>query len=187
MKKESIKQEVVPIPGSVKEAVEFLGKIGNFQRQIARIDNVYNNSVEKLRKRATEKTIPRQEEINRLFEGLFIFGQAHREELTEEEKKKTIQWPTGQIGWKLNPPSVSIKGEKNVIAVCKNLGLTEFIRTKEEVNREEMLKQPEVAKNIPGVTIEKKENFFAKPAKLQIEISKAVKLPKKQIPQMAKK
>ncbi len=42
---------------------------------------------------------------------------------------------------------------KTVIEACKSLGLTAFLRIKEEVNKEAMLADPDKARTIAGVTI----------------------------------
>lgn len=180
-KRQSIKQGVVSIPATVEEAIESLGKIGNLQRQIVRVNNALEGSVERLKQRATEKIVPREQQIQQLFEGLFIFAQARREELTEHGEKKTIRWPSGEIYWRTTPPAVNINNTERVLAALKAAGLNQFIRSKEEIDKEAILKEKEAIKNIKGITVGKKEIFAAKPAKLEIEISKEIKMPKKQV------
>lgn len=55
--------------------------------------------------------------------------------------------------WRQRPPSVSVRGTDSVIEHLHKLGFEEFIRTKEEVNKEAMLLNPERAKTVNGVTI----------------------------------
>lgn len=178
-KKKSIKKEVITIPASVQEAIEDEGRIGMLQRRINRINNVLDNNVQRLTQKAAEKIAPRQEEIVRLAEGIFIFAQAHRKELTEDETKKTIDWSTGQIMWRWNPYSVDYRNKKATIAALKAKELDRFIRIEEEINKEAILQEKEVVKDIKEITIVHKEMFIIKPAKTEIEIPKEIKIPKK--------
>jgi len=85
--------------------------------------------------------------------------------------------PTGFFGWRSTPPAVSLKNIKAVLKKLKELGLKRFIRIKEEPDKEAMLKEPEVAKSVKGVSITQYEEFFIKPLELEVEIVK--KLAKK--------
>jgi phage host-nuclease inhibitor protein Gam len=51
------------------------------------------------------------------------------------------------------PPSVSIRGQEAVIDLIKRLGLTRFIRTKEEVNKEAVLNEPDEVRGVAGLTV----------------------------------
>jgi phage host-nuclease inhibitor protein Gam len=79
----------------------------------------------------------------------------------------------------MTPPAVSLRDIKSILVSLKSLGLKQFIRTKEEVDKEAMLKEPDIAKTVKGVSISQYEEFTAKPAELEVEIiSKADKLRK---------
>ena len=179
MEKQKIKHAVVPIPASLEESAEFVGRIGKEQRKIDWIQTELNDKVEKLKVEAMAKTTPHEGNISQLVEGLFVFAEAHREELTESGKRKTVELPTGIFAWRLTPPSVSLKSIKEVISSLRSLGLRRFLRMKVEVNKEAMLKEPEIAKTVKGVTISQREEFVVKPAELEVEIvSDATKLKK---------
>ena len=177
-KKKSSKRTVVIVPKSVEELTEFIGKIGEHQRGLDKIQTKLNNQVEEIKTRAVADSLTYQETIDQLFEGIYIFAESHRDELTEKGKKKTVTLPTGDLLWRLNPPSVSFRrgwDNDKVVELCKALDLPGFIRTKEEVDKEAMLKRPEVAETIEGVKIEQKEQFVVKPSEIGIEISKDTK------------
>ena len=55
--------------------------------------------------------------------------------------------------WRQRPPSVSIRGQEAVIDLIKRLGLTRFIRTKEEVNKEAVLNEPDEVRGVAGLTV----------------------------------
>ena len=174
-KKRLVKRETIEIPKSIEEATEFIGIIGKHQRELNKIQMRINNQIEKIKSEALAESLVHQEIIDKLFEGIFIFAQSHREELTEGGRKKTIHLPTGDILWRMTPPAVSLKNVKKVIELCKSSGLERFIRVKENINKEAMLKEPEVAKKISGVTISQKEEFVVKPSEIEIEISRDTK------------
>jgi len=178
-KKESIKQEVVSIPASTEEAAKWLGRIGILQRQIARVNMALDNTIQKIKQRAAERVMPRQEEVDSLAEGIFIFAQAHRKKLTEDEKRKTIVWPSGQILWRWTPFSVNFRKKEAAIEALKKAGLERFIRIEEEVNKEAILQEKEAIAEIKEITVSRKEFFVVKPAKTEIEIPKEIKIAKK--------
>jgi len=71
----------------------------------------------------------------------------------------------------MTPPAVFLRNVKSIIANLKLLGLEQFIRVKEEIDKKAMLKEPEVAKKIKGVSISQYEEFVVKPTELEIEIA----------------
>ena len=174
-KKKSVKRTTVRVPESIGEVAVFVRKIGENQRKFDVAKAGLNDEIEKIKAKAVGWSLKYQQEIDSLFEGIFIFAQAHRDELTEGGRKKTISLPTGDILWRLTPPAVSLKNVKRIIELCKSCRLKRFIRTKEEVDKEAMLKEPEKAKEIKGVTISQKEEFVVKPSEIEIEISKDTK------------
>jgi len=174
MKERKIKHVVVPIPASLEEAAEFVGRIGKEQREIDRIQNKLNEAVEKLKSKSMSESQVRNENISQLVEGLFIFAESHRNELTEDGKRKTVELPTGIFGWRLTPPAVSLKNVKQVLEELVKRRLKQFIRVKQEVDKEAMLKEPDVAKSVKGVTIGQHEEFMVKPAELELEITSDV-------------
>ena len=57
-----------------------------------------------------------------------------------------------------------------------------FIRVKEEINKEAMLKEPELAETVRGVSITQREEFIVKPTEIEIEIVSSVEKLKKALP-----
>lgn len=176
-RKMRIKRPVVAVPQYLDEAAQFLSLIGQEQRKIEKIQTALkkiqtalNEKIEELKAKAMTEIKPLDEKISELFEGLFIFAQSNRDELTEGGKRKTVEMPTGYIAWRMTPPAVSIANIKKVLIRLKELGLQRFIRPKEEINKEAMLKEPKIAKTIKGVSVNQHEEFIVKPSELEIEI-----------------
>ena len=57
------------------------------------------------------------------------------------------------MNWRMRPPSVSIRGAEAVLETLARMGLTRFIRTKQEPNKEAMLNEPDAVRGIAGITI----------------------------------
>jgi len=95
---------------------------------------------------------------------LRIFAEAHRDELTNEGKKKTVDLGTGELGWRMRPPRVLLRNIPGVIESLQMLKLDRFLRTKLEVNKEAVLAEPEIAEQVKGITVKQDEDFFVVPA-----------------------
>lgn len=176
-KKKPAKRPVVSVPQGLEEATDFIRRVGEAQRAISKIQIRLNNQVKKLTTEVAPEIKQYEESIDQLVEGLFVFAEARRDQLTDSGKRKTVSLPTGEFGWRLTPPSVSLRSIKEVVTALKGLGLTQFIRIKEEPDKEAMLKEPALAKTVKGVTINQHEEFVVKPVELKLEIvSRADKL-----------
>ena len=84
---------------------------------------------------------------------MHTFCEANRAELTNGGKVKTANLVTGDVSWRLRPPSVSIRGADTVIETLKRLALGRFVRAKEEVNKEAILNEPDAVKGVAGISI----------------------------------
>jgi len=174
-----IKRPVTPVPKHLDEAAKFLSSIGHEQREIDKIKTTLNEKIEELEAEVMDNVKPHEEKISQLVEGLFAFAESSRDKLTDGGKRKTVEVPTGIFGWRVTPPAVSLTSIKVVLASLKTLKLDRFIRTKEEPDKEAMLKEPEVAKTVKGVSISQREEFVVKPVELEVEIASNVKKLKK--------
>ncbi len=173
--KSSVKKQTVCVPNDLTEAAQFIREIGQIERNISQINSRLNENISNLTQVATEKVTPHSERQSELLEGLYVFAEARRAELTEDGRKKTVDLPTGTIAWRLTPSAVSLNNLERILALIKELGLIKFIRIKEEIDKEAMLREPEVAKTIKGVTISQKEEFVVKPTESDAEIKKVSK------------
>jgi phage host-nuclease inhibitor protein Gam len=111
-------------------------------------------------------------EIAVIFESIFRFAQENKIELTNHNRIRTIKLLTGRFGWRESPSSVHITNKKTVLESITKLKLERFIRYEPEINKEAILKEPEIAKTINGVSIKKPEMFFIKPTSINEEFEK---------------
>lgn len=157
------------------EAERLLAEIGEAQRAIDGIDLKLNAAVEKLKENAVTKARPHTEKVDSLLRQLFDFAEKNRGTLTGHDKKKTVQLSTGKFGWRESQPSVKLlDSEASIIEKLRALNLSQFFRTKYEVEKRGMLREPALAQTVEGVTIVRHENFFVQPSKLKTTITRRI-------------
>ena len=74
------------------------------------------------------------------------------------------------MSWRQRPPSIAVRGIESVLENLRTLGLARFIRQKEEVNKEAMLNEPDIAATIAGITVVRgKEDFIIVPFEVETQ------------------
>ncbi len=69
----------------------------------------------------------------------------------------------------MRPEKVTVRNVDLVLEELRKQQLYEFIRAKEEINKERILAQPERVANVPGISISQGEDFVVVPFSTQIE------------------
>lgn len=156
MKKQMIVEDEV-------EASELLTQIREVQEKIEDSKRRLAEEISELKMCFDMEIGPLHDFVKEATEALLDFAEKNRAELTEGGKRKTIALSTGTISWRKTPPSVHIRNVEKILESLRLLGLSRFIRTVEVPDKEAMLKEPEVAKTISGVTITQSEVFVVKP------------------------
>ena len=144
-----VKNETFAVRYQTRDEVETAIKvIGDLNREIERLAIEQNDRLAAI----TEEYAPLINDIKAkakpIMEAVQAWCESHRDELTNNGKTKTGTFNTGEVQWRQRPPSVD-----SVLESLHTLGLTRFIRTKEEINKEAMLNEPELAATVAGVTI----------------------------------
>ncbi len=166
---------VVVVPKNREEAAEFVCQVGNKQRELEAIAANAEGRIAVIQQEVTKKVQPHQEKLDRLVDGLFLFFDAHRVELTKDGARKSVDLGTGTIGEHTNPYKINLSEKvKTVIKNLKQLGLADrFIRTSEEINREAMLKSDKnriLAATVKGVKVVQTIEFFVEPEETLKEV-----------------
>ena len=157
------------VPQTRDEVAAAIAEIGEAQRERDRIQADKNDALAALREQYEQQAAPHAERIKTLARGVQAWCEAHRDELTQSGKVKTYAFASGEVRWRMRPPSVAIRAADVVIETLKALGLGRFVRTKEEVNREAILADPEAVSGIKGVSITQKEDFVVVPWDTELE------------------
>jgi phage host-nuclease inhibitor protein Gam len=164
--------ETVVAPQTRAEAEQMLARLGALQRDLALIESAASEAVAVRKATAEEEAKPIAQEAEALRRGLQLWAEANRPSLTDGGRTKTVTLATGEIAWRLRPPSVRLKDMPKVVEALVQLGLGRFLRTKQEVDKEAMLKEPAEAMQVPGVSIGSEgEEFVVTP--LAVELSNA--------------
>lgn len=173
-----LKTKALPTPRTRAEAEELLHQIGIHQREVARINSDMNDDLSEIKRRYEEQAQPHNDTIAQQFQAVHAFCEANRDDLLTG-KLKSARMATGEIGWRTTPPKVMINKVAQVIEAIKALGHKQFLRTKEEINKDAMLADEEsraLAGSIKGITIKQTEEFFARPFESDIEQAETVSI-----------
>lgn len=149
-----IKTDTFAVRYQTRDEVEVaIKEIGDLNRELERLAIEQNDRLAAITEEYAplmnaikEKLAPKQDAVQ-------AWCESRRDELTQNGKTKTGSFNTGEVQWRQRPPSVGIRGVDSVLDSLKMRGFTQFIRIKEEINKEAMLNEPELAATVAGVTI----------------------------------
>jgi phage host-nuclease inhibitor protein Gam len=172
MSKKKIKADAVThwVPADRDQVNAAIAEIGTLQRDRVRLEAEMNDELEAVKARCNAKTKPMGERITELGKGVKLYCEANRATLTKDGRVKFHDFATGKVNWRLTPWACSLKKIDEVLALLKAKGLTQYIRTKEEVDKEALLAdRATLADTIKGVSFGQKEEFAIEPAESRIE------------------
>ncbi|SUT94628.1 Mu-like prophage host-nuclease inhibitor protein Gam [[Actinobacillus] rossii] len=139
-------------------------QIGDLEREQVRLSTLQADEKAAIDEKYTEKLTALKEQVKPLQKAVQAYCESRRDALTNGGKQKTAYFTTGEVQWRAKPPAVIVRGIDVILESLRNSGLFRFIRTKEELNKEAMLAEPDIARLIDGVTIrEGVEEFVIKP------------------------
>lgn len=140
-------------PQSQTDCAADIKKLGDLQRDFARMTADMNDEIAAITKRYQPKLETITGRIEVLQKGVQTYCEAHRDDLTSGGKVKFANFVTGEVNWRQRPPSVTVRGAEAVIDALKRLGLSKFVRTKEEINKEAILNEPGAVRGVAGISI----------------------------------
>lgn len=152
------------IPNNNDECAAYINQVGLLSRQISVIETQMNDEIAHITDSYTGRFTPLQEQVKTLQQGIQLYCEANRDDLTHEGKVKTATFLTGTVQWRQRPPSVGVRGIDSVLEALKNFGLHRFIRVKEEINKDAILNEPTAVAGVAGITISTgREDFVITP------------------------
>lgn len=156
----------VRIPQNRDEAAAMIAEFGAAAREVELIQTALNASLAAVKADAEKEAAPQVEKAKQLFVGLKMYCEANRQTLLGNSGIKTVDFGTGTVAWRWKPSKVTLSGNvDDIIAriVAKAGEATErgdsgavylnFLRTKQEVDKDAMLKHADLARTIDGVKI----------------------------------
>ncbi|MEY9358985.1 phage host-nuclease inhibitor protein Gam [Bradyrhizobium yuanmingense] len=179
----------VRIPQNRDEAAEMIAEYGKVAIEIMRIEADLNQALAGAKKTAEDLAAPFLKQAEDIYKGLHTYCAANRQQLLGNSGTKTVDFGTGTVKWRNNPPKVKITGGEDAVVELISLKKAEavekkdlptaasygnFLRVKVEIDRDAMLKNPDLARTIPGVSIPKgREMFEVEPFGAEISESAA--------------
>lgn len=153
-----------PVPQSSDDCDLMIHHLGDVRRDIARIEADMNDKLADIKEQYETKAEPLKAKAEELLSGIEIFCAANRDKLTKNGKVKFAHFKNGEVRWRSRPPKVTVRGKDSILDALRNLGLTRFIRVKEDLNKEAILEEPEAVKSIKGLAIGSEgEDFVVEP------------------------
>lgn len=160
----------IDVPQNRGEAAADIRAIGDLQRDMQRATAEMNDRIAAITAEYQPTLESISQRITSLQEGVQAYCEANRAELTDGGKVKFANLVTGEVNWRQRPPSVRITGADSVIDTLRRLALGRFIRTKDEVNKEAILNEPEAVQGVAGISIVSGvEDFVITPFEQQAE------------------
>lgn len=146
------------IPQTDVEASEYIASMGRIQNEILRHKTNTDDEILALKEDLKTKVQPLESELDSLQKGIQHYCEQNRKRLTNNGKIKSHNFTTGEVSWRYSS-KVTLRNTENVIEELKKRNLNEFIRQKDEVNKEAILANPEPTVSIPGISIKSAETF----------------------------
>ena len=149
-----IKTDTFVVRYQTRDEVETaIKEIGDLNRELERLAIEQNDKLAAITGEYAPLMNEVKEKTKPMMDAVQAWCESRRDELTQNGKTKTGTFNTGEVQWRVRPPSVGIRGVDSVLDSLKMRGFTQFIRIKEEINKEAMLNEPDTAASVPGVTI----------------------------------
>lgn len=169
-----LKTAALPTPTTREAAEQLLGEIGQLQRRAGAIEIRMNDKLAEIKTQHEQEAAPLNEDIQRKLKALCAWAEVNRDNLLDG-RGKTAKLASGEISWRQRPPSVRLSGAEAVIEMLKRMRLHDLIRSKEEVNKDAVLENPDRVKGIKGITVVTGvEDFVAKPYESELEIAEPI-------------
>lgn len=162
------------VPQTKNDCAESIRLIGDLQRDFERQRAAMNDRIAATTQEFQPELAALQQRIEQLQAGVQAWCEAHRTELCGENDKlgKTANLVTGEVAWRIRPPSIAIRGADAVMETLLRMGLGRFVRVKNEVNKDAMLNEPDAIRGIAGITVVSgQEDFIVTPFEAQAEVA----------------
>lgn len=159
------------VPANRFEVTAAIEEIGAAQRKRAVLEAEMNQKLSSIQLEYAELVRPLNERESVLTEGVAAWCQANRAELTEDNKVKFHDFPSGRVNWYLTPWSVTVRGVEEVIKFLRKKRLSKYLRTKVEVDKTALLRDRELLENraLEGITFKQEEVFSITPISEDID------------------
>jgi phage host-nuclease inhibitor protein Gam len=157
------------IPQTREACAIAISEIGAARRKRQAIEAEMNEHLARIKEHYEQLAAPYNAAIVGLQSGVQTWCEANRDSLTQNGKVKTAAFTSGEVKWRITPPSVALKAAAKVIEALRKAGLDRFIRTKDEVNKDAILAEPDAVTGVAGITISQVEEFVIEPFDIKLD------------------
>lgn len=148
------------------EALELVKQHSAAVHSLEQLRAKMDSELDKVRKRYTEQMAQHQTTVNESFAAIQQYALEYRED--EFKAKKSQDWGVALVGFRIGAPATKLRKGftwASVMTMLKEKDLKQFLRTKEEVNKEMMLEHredEEMAEQLSqcGVIFDQGETFY---------------------------
>jgi phage host-nuclease inhibitor protein Gam len=138
---------------SQDELITAIARIGELQRETLRMKADADDRISHIKQTLGHGVEPLSSEIDSISKSVQAYCETNRDRLTNNGKTKTVPFITGEVSWRIRPPSVGVRDADGVIDTLLRMGLERLVRHKQEINKEAILNDPQAVKGIAGLTI----------------------------------
>lgn len=143
-------QTAISLLGEVRR--DYANHKAQCDSEIAKIQAAYANVLQELESNEKELVTQITKYCNEHFDEVF------------QGKSKTAKLITGEISRRIKPSSIVVEDLELALLKLKELNLREFIRVKEDLNKNALLDSPEIINEITGLKLQTGlETFLIKP------------------------
>jgi phage host-nuclease inhibitor protein Gam len=154
---------------SKDETMTAIKELGDVQRELKRAETWVNDEIAKIVEAEKDRIEALKARRESLTDGIQNWCEANRAALCANGGK-TANLITGEVAWRQNPPSVSVRQVDKVIDTLKALRLDRFLREKTEVNKDAILADPKAVAGVAGITVVSGvETFAVTPFEVEVE------------------
>ena len=166
-----VKSNAVPfsVPQTREQVDEAITRIGVLQRQRVRVHTDKDEKMAIINQEHKSRLEPLDVEIRQLQQGVQVWCESRRDDLTQGGKVKYHNFPAGTVKWQMPPPRVVLKSVKAALDALFPRKLDKFIRVIQEVDKDAILAKPEAIAGIPEIRIEQKEEFMVIPFETKLD------------------
>ncbi len=127
-------------------------QIGEKSCEMTHLAAAMHDKIAAIIQRCTDQIKPLLEQLKELQTGVKTWCKTTRDSLTNDGKVKNYSFITGSVMWR-RPPNCTVLGADSVIETLERLGLTCFVPTKEEINKEAVFDEPIAIAGVAGISV----------------------------------
>ncbi|MCX5495795.1 host-nuclease inhibitor Gam family protein [Kaistia dalseonensis] len=158
--------QTAPKLGDDEACATAIARMGQLDRELAVIEAAKAEAVERASVLAEKSAEPHIAERAKLFEAVKIYCVENRDRLTDGGRRKTAPFTTGEAAWRLGRQRINIDStlKEKIIALLKKRGLSDLVKTKEDIDVTALGKAKDKVKGIKGITfVPPAEDFSVSP------------------------